>query len=107
MIAYYKVEKSPWKKDTWFITTTVELMELIKPLKKGEQYFYTMFWFGLFGLRPLDFFNYMKYNYKAVISCSNYKTIKSFYFLKEENAKNFCKELNKRVDYCVKHGYFD
>ena len=56
---------------------------------------------------PKDFYHYVSYTYHAQFQKSKYIRHVKMSFKKEEDAKNFCKELERRFLYCVERGDFN
>jgi hypothetical protein len=63
--------------------------------------------YRLFNLLPKDFYHYVGFKYKAQFQKSKYlSNFVRMSFKKEPDAKEFCKELNRRFHYCVERGDF-
>lgn len=69
-----------------------------------QSYFNIMY--RLFDLMPRDFYHYVGYTYHAVFQKSKYINFIHMYFENINDAKQFCKELNLRFQYCVDREYF-
>ena len=70
-----------------------------------QSYFNIMY--RLFDLMPRDFYHYVGYTYHASFQKSKYINFIHMYFESIKDAKEFCKELNKRFQYCVDRKDFD
>ena len=70
-----------------------------------QSYFNIMY--RLFDLMPRDFYHYVGDTYHAVFQKSKYINFIHMYFENIKDAKEFCKELNKRFQYCVDRKDFD
>ena len=70
-----------------------------------QSYFNIMY--RLFDLMPRDFYHYVAYTYHAVFQKSKYIKFIHMYFENINDAKQFCKELNSRFQYCVDREYFN
>lgn len=68
--------------------------------------FFNIF-YRLFNLLPKDFYHYVGYKYKAQFQKSKYlSNFVRMSFSKEKDARDFCKEVNTRFQYCVIRGDF-
>ena len=54
-----------------------------------------------------DLYHYIGYTYHATFQKSKYINFIHMYFENINDAKQFCKELNSRFQYCVDKKYFD
>ena len=70
-----------------------------------QSYFNIMY--RLFNLMPRDFYHYVGYTYHKIIKKSKYINFIHMYFENINDAKQFCKELNSRFQYCVDREYFN
>ena len=62
--------------------------------------------YRLFNLSPYDFYHYASYAYGARYKKSRSIHWFKMFFLDKKSAENFCKELNRRMSFCVEHKYF-
>ena len=72
---------------------------------KKDSYF--NIFYRLFNLLPKDFYHYVSVQYHAQFQKSKYIRYVKMSFKVEKDAKDFCKELNRRFHYCVMRGDFN
>lgn len=102
---YFYVFQSEVVDGNYTIGMTDLFYKYMLPYYKGDSYFNVLY--RLFGLVPQDFYHYISYKYKAHFR--KHPTFTKFaytFFINEQDANMFCREINKRFDYCVKHSYF-
>jgi hypothetical protein len=98
---YFKVEQDS---DNYIIMMTEKFYKYTTPYFNNS-YFNIMY--RLFNLLPKDFYHYVGFKYKAQFQKSKYlSNFVKMSFKKESDAKEFCKELNRRFHYCVERGDF-
>ena len=98
---YFKVEQDS---DNYIIMMTEKFYKYTTPYFNNS-YFNIMY--RLFNLLPKDFYHYVGFKYKAQFQKSKYlSNFVKMSFKKELDAKEFCKELNRRFHYCVERGDF-
>ena len=98
---YFKVEQD---NDNYIIMMTEKFYKYTLPYY-NDSYFNIMY--RLFNLLPKDFYHYIGYRYNAQFQKSKYlSNFVKMSFKKEPDAKEFCKELNRRFHYCVERGDF-
>ena len=98
---YFKVEQD---ENQFMIMMTDNFYKHTKPYFH-ESYFNIMY--RLFNLLPKDFYHYIGFKYKAQFQKSKYlSNFVKMSFKLEKDAKEFCKELNRRFHYCVERGDF-
>ena len=98
---YFKVEQD---NDNYIIMMTEKFYKYTLPYY-NDSYFNIMY--RLFNLLPKDFYHYVGFKYKAQFQKS--KCLSNFVkmsFKKESDAKEFCKECDRRFHYCVERGDF-
>lgn len=98
---YFKVEQD---EDQFDIKMTDKFYKLALPYFH-DSYFNIMY--RLFNLLPKDFYHYVGYKYHARFQKSKYlSNFIKMSFKEEKDANDFCKELNRRFQYCVTRGDF-
>ena len=98
---YFKVEQD---NDNYIIMMIEKFYKYTLPYY-NDSYFNIMY--RLFNLLPKDFYHYVGFKYKAQFQKSKYlSNFVKMSFKKESDAKEFCKELNRRFHYCVERGDF-
>jgi hypothetical protein len=98
---YFKVEQD---NDNYTIMMTENFYKYTLPYY-NDSYFNIMY--RLFNLLPKDFYHYVGFKYKAQFQKSKYlSNFVKMSFKKESDAKEFCKECNRRFHYCVERGDF-
>ena len=100
---YFKVERN--EHEHFEVKLAEHFYELVYPFYKKDSYF--NIFYRLFNLLPKDFYHYVSYTYHAQFQKSKYIRHVKMSFKKEEDAKNFCKELERRFLYCVERGDFN
>ena len=98
---YFKVEQD---NDIFDIKMTEKFYKLT------SRYFndsYFNIFYRLFNLLPKDFYHYIGTTYHAQFQKSKYIRHVHMTFKNEKDAKDFCKELNRRFQYCVERGDFN
>ena len=98
---YFRIEENENK---YTIKMTDKFYEYMA-LYFHQSYFNIMY--RLFNLLPRDFYHYLGYTYHASFQKSKYINFIHMYFENIKDAKEFCKELNKRFQYCVDRKDFD
>ena len=100
---YFKIEQDENK--NYEVRMTEKFYEHAYPFYKKDSYF--NIFYRLFNLLPKDFYHYIGYKYNAQFQKSKYLAnfVKTS-FKKKEDAENFCKECNRRFQYCVERGDF-
>ena len=98
---YFRIEENENK---YTIKMTDKFYEYMTPYFH-QSYFNIMY--RLFNLLPRDFYHYVGYTYHASFQKSKYINFIYMYFESIKDAKEFCKELNKRFQYCVDRKDFD
>ena len=98
---YFKVEQD---NDVYVIMMTDKFYNYTLPYYNDS---YNNIMYRLFNLLPKDFYHYIGYKYNAQFQKSKYLAnfVKTS-FKKKEDAENFCKECNRRFQYCVERGDF-
>lgn len=99
---YFRIEQNEDK--NYLLKMTNKFYELCQPYFNNSYY---NILFRLFNLLPQDFYHYVGAYYHAQFQ--KHKYLSSFVqmsFTKEQDAKNFCKECNSRLHYCVQRGDF-
>ena len=99
---YFKIVEEDKK---YFIKMTDNFYHFTTKFYKKDSYF--NIFYRLFNLLPQDFYHYVGYKYNAFFQRSSCITFVKIFFNCEKDAREFCKELNRRFDYCVKRGDFD
>ena len=98
---YFKVEQD---NDNYIIMMTEKFYKYALPYY-NDSYFNIMY--RLFNLLPKDFYHYVGFKYKAQFQKSKYlSNFVKMSFKKESDAKEFCKECDRRFHYCVERGDF-
>lgn len=98
---YFKVEQD---NDIFDIKMTEKFYKLT------SRYFndsYFNIFYRLFNLLPQDFYHYVGFKYKARFQKSKYlSNFVKMFFKNKKDAELFCKEINRRFQYCVDRGDF-
>ena len=94
---YFKVERN--EHEHFEVKLTEQFYELVYPFYKKDSYF--NIFYRLFNLLPKDFYHYVGYKYHAVFQKSKYIKFVKMMFKTKEEANVFCKEINRRLQYCV------
>ena len=98
---YFKVEQD---NDIYVIMMTDKFYKYTLPYF-NDSYFNIMY--RLFNLLPKDFYHYVGFKYKAQFQKSKYlSNFVKMSFKEKENAETFCKEVNRRFQYCINRGDF-
>lgn len=98
---YFKVEQD---NDVYVIMMTDKFYNYTLPYYNDS---YNNIMYRLFNLLPKDFYHYVGFKYKAQFKKSQYlSNFVKMSFKEKENADNFCKELNRRFQYCINRGDF-
>ena len=100
---YFKIEQDENK--NYKIRMTEKFYEYTYPFYKKDSYF--NIFYRLFNLLPKDFYHYIGAQYHAQFQKSKYIRYVKMSFKVEKDAKDFCKELNRRFHYCVMRGDFN
>ena len=100
---YFKIEQDENK--NYEVRMTEKFYEHAYPFYKKDSYF--NIFYRLFNLLPKDFYHYIGVQYHAQFQKSKYIRYVKMSFKKEEDAKDFCKELNRRFHYCIIRGDFN
>ena len=100
---YFKIEQDENK--NYEVKMTEKCYEYAYPFYKKDSYF--NIFYRLFNLLPNDFYHYIGVQYHAQFQKSKYIRYVKMSFKKEEDAKDFCKELNRRFHYCIIRGDFN
>ena len=100
---YFKIEQDENK--NYEVKMTEKFYEHAYPFYKKDSYF--NIFYRLFNLLPKDFYHYIGVQYHAQFQKSKYIRYVKMSFKKEEDAKDFCKELNRRFHYCIIRGDFN
>ena len=100
---YFKIEQDENK--NYEVKMTGKFYEHAYPFYKKDSYF--NIFYRLFNLLPKDFYHYIGVQYHAQFQKSKYIRYVKMSFKKEEDAKDFCKELNRRFHYCIIRGDFN
>lgn len=98
---YFRIEENENK---YTIKMTDKFYEYTTPYFHQS---YLNIMYRLFNLLPRDFYHYVGYTYHASFQKSKYINFIHTYFENIKDAKEFCKELNKRFQYCVDRKDFD
>ena len=100
---YFKIEQDENK--NYEIRMTEKFYNFTQSFYKKDSYF--NIFYRLFNLLPKDFYHYVSVYYNAQFQKSKYIRHIHMTFKNEKDAKNFCKELNRRFHYCVERGDFN
>lgn len=100
---YFKIEQDENK--NYEIKMTEKFYNYTQSFYKKDSYF--NIFYRLFNLLPQDFYHYVGARYQAQFQKSKYIYHIKMSFKMEQNAKDFCKELNRRFHYCVTRGDFN
>ena len=98
---YFKVEQDS---DNYIIMMTEKFYKYTTPYFNNS-YFNIMY--RLFNLLPKDFYHYVGYKYNASFKKCDYLYFVKMFFKEKKDAQTFCKELNRRFQYCVDRGDFN
>lgn len=99
---YFKVEQD---EDCYIIYMKEKFYDYCSPYANGQSFFNITY--RLFNLLPKDFYHYVGYKYHAQFKKCDFLRFVRMTFKEEKDAKDFCKELNRRFHYCVQRGDFD
>ena len=94
---YFMIEQNEDK--LFEIRMTEKFYKIVSPFYKKDSYF--NIFYRLFNLLPKDFYHYVGYKYHAVFQKSKYIKFVKMMFKTKEEANVFCKEINRRLQYCV------
>ena len=100
---YFKIEQDENK--NYEIRMTEKFYNFTQSFYRKDSYF--NIFYRLFNLLPKDFYHYIGTHYNAQFQKSKYIRHIHMTFKNEKDAKNFCKELNRRFHYCVERGDFN
>ena len=98
---YYRIEEYEGK---YYIKMTDKFYSLTV---KYFAHSYLNLMYRLFNMLPRDFYHYVGFVYNASFQKNKYINFINMFFEKEDDAKEFCKELNKRFQYCVDRKDFE
>ena len=99
---YFKVEQD---EENFIIYMNDKFYEYCGKYSKNESFFNIIY--RLFNLLPKDFYHYVGYKYNASFKKCDYLYFVKMFFKEKKDAQAFCKELNRRVQYCVDRGDFN
>lgn len=107
---YFNFDKSPWVSyECYFISGSTEVWELFTqcPHHDTSLFGIQVFEAALFGLKPEDFYNYIALVYNAHVLRSDKLIWRKIFFDNIKDANIFVKELNRRMEFAVKHKFFE
>ena len=91
---------------TYSIQFTNHFYDIFRPyIQKGGSYFNVLY--RLFGMLPQDFYHYIGSTYHATFKRSNLiKDIIYVEFSDKTDVQSFIKEIEGRLNFCEKAGFF-
>lgn len=107
---YFNFDKSPWVSyECYFVSGSTEVWELFTqcPHHDTSLFGIQVFEAALLGLKPEDFYNYIALVYNAHVSRSDKSIWRKIFFDNIKDANIFVKELNRRMEFAVKHKFFE
>lgn len=109
---YIEVSVNPWRRGCYMVGFTSDTKDIIVnalwPGRKAKKLFSFQFLIiNLFGLRPQNFFDYVRCEYGAEIIEKENSKLKFFYFTTPWQAEAFAEECERRFEWCVNEGYFN
>ena len=99
---YFKVEQD---EENFIIYMNDKFYEYCGKYSKNESFFNITY--RLFNLLPKDFYHYVGYKYNASFKKCDFLYFVKMFFKEKKDAQAFCKELNRRFQYCVDRGDFN
>lgn len=101
---YFYPEEDGEIKNAYTVRLSNEFYKYVTPYYKGDSYWNIVY--RLYNLLPYDFYHYISSVYHAHYRKMDKIRWFKILFYDKKDCEAFCRDLNTRMEYCVKSKYF-